>query len=92
MKLAIEPAGESRIRFRVTDSGRGVAQEIAADVFEPFVTTKSGSAGLGLHLCRRIIEGHGGRIGHDKTAEGTVFWFELPAAHGCEQRSRGTHA
>jgi signal transduction histidine kinase len=82
IRLGLRAAGEGFVHFSVADAGRGVAKEIAADIFEPFVTTKPGSAGLGLHLCRRIITEHGGRIGHDSLNHGTVFWFELPAYRG----------
>ena len=68
------------MRFEVSDTGPGVADADGADIFDPFVTTKAGGAGLGLHLCRKIIDRHGGRIGYDSREDGTTFWFELPAA------------
>jgi signal transduction histidine kinase len=73
---ADRPAG---VRFEVADSGPGVSADLQADIFDPFVTTKPGGAGLGLHLCRQIVRRHGGRIGHDSSPAGAVFWFELPA-------------
>jgi two-component system sensor kinase FixL len=74
-------AGEhGTVRFSVSDTGKGVHVPDGTDVFEPFVTTKPGGVGLGLYVCRRNVERHGGRIGYDSSAEGTTFWFELPAA------------
>jgi two-component system, LuxR family, sensor kinase FixL len=49
-------------------------------IFEPFHTTKSAGLGMGLAICRRLIEAHGGRIevgNHE--ADGATFWFSLPA-------------
>lgn len=77
VRLGLKAAAEGRVRFSVADSGGGVAPG-AADIFEPFVTTKPNSAGLGLHLCRQIVTDHGGKIGYDTSAAGAVFWLELP--------------
>jgi signal transduction histidine kinase len=74
-------AGPGRtVRFAVADTGRGVQAPEGADVFEPFVTTKSGGVGLGLYVCRRNVERHGGRIDYESSGNGTTFWFELPAS------------
>ena len=74
-------AGESdrTVRLAVADSGGGISVPDGTDIFEPFVTTKPGSAGLGLHVCRQIVTAWGGRIGYDVGEPGTTFWFELPA-------------
>lgn len=77
--LGLGPAESGGMRFAVTDGGPGVRPPAGADVFEPFVTTKPGSAGLGLHLCRRIIRDHGGKIGYNNSEAGATFWFELTA-------------
>ncbi|MDD4889187.1 MAG: HAMP domain-containing sensor histidine kinase [Phycisphaerae bacterium] len=65
------------VRFSVADSGGGVRGPAGADIFDPFVTTKPDGTGLGLAVCRQIIARHGGRIGYDTAANGSVFWFEL---------------
>ncbi len=53
---------ENRAEFRVTDDGPGVAVDVAHRVFEPLFTTKAKGTGIGLSLCRRILEAHGGSI------------------------------
>jgi two-component system, LuxR family, sensor kinase FixL len=71
-------AGEAVIR--VTDTGSGLAPEVAAKLFEPFQTTKSTGMGIGLSICRSIVEAHGGRIWAEKNpAGGSVFTVALPA-------------
>ncbi|HWB12917.1 MAG TPA: ATP-binding protein [Pirellulales bacterium] len=68
--------------LRVADNGPGLPTELGNRIFEPFVSTKETGTGLGLPICRRIIEDHGGEIkarqGPDGGAE-FVFW--LPRAH-----------
>ena len=67
------------IELSVTDSGPGLAPEIAENLFKPFHTTKAHGMGVGLSICRHIVEGHGGRIWVQPKAErGTTFCFTLP--------------
>lgn len=53
---------ENKVEFRVSDDGPGVAVDVAHRVFEPLFTTKAKGTGIGLSLCRRILEAHGGSI------------------------------
>jgi signal transduction histidine kinase len=78
--LATRRTAAGGVRFTVADSGAGVRVSDGQDVFDPFVSTKPGGVGLGLYVCRRNVERHGGRIGYTSGAQGTTFWFELPAA------------
>ena len=55
-------AGESAITIEVDDNGRGVAPELADNIFDAYQTTKPRGMGLGLHLSRRIVERHAGRL------------------------------
>jgi len=71
---------DGAVRFSVADTGPGVGVPDGADLFDPFVTTKSDGVGLGLYVCRRNIERHGGRIGYESSAAGATFWFDLPPA------------
>jgi two-component system sensor kinase FixL len=62
----------------VADTGSGIAPEIAKHLFQPFVTTKREGMGVGLSICRTIVEAHGGRIWVDSNPEGgTIFRFTL---------------
>jgi len=67
--------------FSVADTGIGIAPEIAQHLFQPFVTSKANGMGVGLSICRTIIEAHGGRIAaRANDGGGTVFEFTLPFA------------
>ncbi len=70
-------------RIRVCDNGRGIPPAFQEHVFAPFRRHESGSipgTGLGLALCKRIIDSHGGRMGLESGTTGSTFWFELPVA------------
>ena len=77
---------EEFAEITVTDSGPGIAQEVREQLFSPFVSTKRDGMGLGLSICREIVESHGGRISVASTPEtgspesGTVFRFTLAFA------------
>jgi two-component system sensor kinase FixL len=80
---------DGMVEISVGDTGTGIAPEIASQLFQPFITTKRQGMGVGLSICRTIVEAHGGKIWVDSTpGEGTVFRFTLPAvdeedlAHG----------
>ena len=63
----------------VTDNGVGIASEEAAQIFEAFFTTKADGRGLGLPLCRTIVETFGGHLWASKGAEqGATFHVQLP--------------
>jgi two-component system, LuxR family, sensor kinase FixL len=78
--IATSPAAENMIEICVADTGAGIAPEIAGQLFQPFVTTKSQGMGVGLSISRTIIESHGGSITSRPNPEGgTIFTFTLPA-------------
>jgi two-component system, LuxR family, sensor kinase FixL len=65
----------------VADTGPGIAPELADRLFQPFVTTKATGMGLGLSICREIVEAHHGRLSAaQKSSGGTVFRVTLPIA------------
>jgi two-component system sensor histidine kinase DctS len=67
------------VELAVTDQGSGISSEVAAQLFTPFFTTKPEGMGLGLSLCRTVIEQHGGHLEFEAlAARGTVFRFTLP--------------
>jgi C4-dicarboxylate-specific signal transduction histidine kinase len=74
----IKPEG---VRVGVRDTGPGLSPESLPRLFEPFYTTKSEGMGMGLSICRSIIEAHGGRL-RAMTCEpqGALFQFEVPAS------------
>ena len=68
------------VEFAVADSGSGIDPDVAERIFEPFVTTKRSGMGMGLSICRSIIESHGGRLEFEPNPEGgALFRFTLPA-------------
>jgi signal transduction histidine kinase len=70
------------LRCSVEDSGPGIEPQNLSRLFDSFFTTKDSGMGLGLRICRSVIEGHGGRIGADNESShgGARFYFTLPAA------------
>lgn len=69
------------VSFAVTDHGLGLSPEVQAKLFTPFFTTRTEGMGLGLSLCRTVIEQHGGVLTHEPAQpRGTVFRFTLPAS------------
>jgi signal transduction histidine kinase len=70
----------------VRDSGIGISAEHAEQLFEAFFTTKSEGMGIGLSICRSIVEAHGGRIWAESPPEGgAVLQFTLPVYDGRQQ-------
>jgi len=77
---SMEP-GEG-LAFSVADGGLGITPEVSAQLFTPFFTTKAEGMGLGLSLCRTVVEQHGARLQHRALASGgTEFFFSLAWAH-----------
>ncbi len=67
----------------VRNSGPGIDPQHVERVFEAFYTTKSSGVGMGLSICRSIIDAHGGRLWADvNEPRGAVFRFTLPGAEG----------
>jgi two-component system sensor histidine kinase DctS len=72
---------EEGVEISVADRGAGIAREAAARLFEPFFSTKPEGMGMGLNICRSIVESHKGRMWVEANPEGgSIFRFTLPAA------------
>ena len=94
IRNAIDAMGDSTVRsltirteaerpgfvcVNIEDSGSGISESVAAQLFQPFVTSKESGMGIGLSICRTIVEAHGGRIWFEPAPEsGTIFYFTLP--------------
>lgn len=80
--VAASRSGDS-VEVAVSDSGRGIAPDIAPKLFTPFVTTKARGLGLGLAISRTIVENHGGKLWATSPRQaGATFRFSLPLAAG----------
>ena len=67
------------LEFSVADLGPGISEQVQARLFTPFFTTKSEGMGLGLSLCRTVVEQHGGLLAFEPNQpHGTIFRFTLP--------------
>ncbi|UZN06992.1 ATP-binding protein [Leptospira santarosai] len=72
----------------IKDSGNGIEDTIRDRIFEPFFTTKPSGAGtgLGLDICRRIVEDHNGKISFETSEQGTTFFVVLPVAEPSSEK------
>jgi two-component system sensor kinase FixL len=81
MTIATRGNGEDMLEVTVTDSGPGVEEKFRKKLFEAFQSTKPGGMGLGLSICRSIVEAHGGKVQHEPAfGGGATFSFTVPAA------------
>jgi signal transduction histidine kinase len=87
--LSTQKTESEGVLVAVGDSGPGLAPDSADQLFESFYTTKPGGLGIGLSICRSIIEAHHGRLwASANTPRGAIFQFTLPAYSHAEQADR----
>lgn len=80
LRVGITRTSQDEVTVAVEDSGPGISEEIADQLFKPFVTTKPGGMGIGLSISKRIVEAHGGEMTVSKSLSGGAnFSFTLPA-------------
>lgn len=81
IRLAL-PGGTSRVQLplivSVQDNGKGILEDVAANLFDPFVTSKVEGSGLGLALVAKVMGDHGGIVEFETSEEGTEFRLRLP--------------
>jgi two-component system sensor kinase FixL len=88
--IAAAPMDTELLRVSVSDTGAGVGEDYADQLFQPFVTSKRSGMGVGLSISRTIIETHGGRIWFEpNSGGGTVFHFTLQRARLEEEAHSG---
>jgi signal transduction histidine kinase len=81
IRIDARRAGEREVQFSVADQGPGVPPDRAEDIFEPLSSGTSGGMGMGLSICREIVQAHGGRLWYEPNpAGGAIFRFTLKAA------------
>lgn len=79
LRLTTELDNDDFVAVTVADTGPGLSDEVASKLFQPFVTTKSDGMGIGLSICRSIVEAHGGRMtATPNPGGGVMFRFQLP--------------
>jgi PAS domain S-box-containing protein len=82
VKLRAEPYGTSFIKLAVSDRGTGLSGDKLDKIFQPFYTTKREGLGMGLSICRSIIEAHGGNLSAENNPDsGATFCFTVPVYH-----------
>jgi len=79
--ISTRRAAPDLVQIEVRDTGPGLDEEVARRLFQPFVTTKPGGIGIGLSICRTIVEAHDGKLwASDNPGGGTIFHLTLPLA------------
>jgi two-component system sensor kinase FixL len=78
LRIGSRIANDGLVEIRIEDNGPGISDKMRGLLFSPFSSTKTDGAGVGLSICRTIIEQHGGRIWAAALPEGTAFCFTVP--------------
>jgi signal transduction histidine kinase len=85
--IATRNVDKDQLQVTVEDSGTGLDPNTMSRIFEPFYTTKSSGMGMGLSICRSIVQNHGGRLwATANDGPGTSFHFTLPRDQNGDRR------
>jgi two-component system sensor kinase FixL len=87
IEIACARLADGTARVSVADNGPGLDPEVSGRLFEPFVSTKRDGMGIGLTICRTIVEGHGGRMAAEpREGGGTIFHVVLPGVRDSREQ------
>lgn len=79
LTIRSEAGPDDLVTITIEDTGSGISESVAEQLFQPFVSTKEAGMGIGLSICRDIVEAHGGHIWFEPRPDGgTIFHFTLP--------------
>jgi hypothetical protein len=79
LQISVQRSSSKRVEVAIVDCGHGVPDDIKSQLFDAFFTTKSEGMGMGLNICRSIVEFHQGQLSvEDHPLGGTIFRFTLP--------------
>jgi two-component system sensor kinase FixL len=79
LTIRSEAGPDELVTITIEDTGSGISESVAEQLFQPFVSTKETGMGIGLSICRDIVEAHGGRIWFEPSRDGgTIFHFTVP--------------
>jgi two-component system sensor histidine kinase DctS len=94
VQATLDQAGDTpMVAVSVADRGHGIPADVAERLFSPFFSTKSEGMGMGLNICRTVVEFHGGTLTYsDHPKGGTIFRFTLPAMTRTEDDTQTTPA
>lgn len=86
LRIEVLEHDENHVEFVIEDSGPGIDPQVADRMFESFVTTKGGGMGVGLSICKQIVESYGGAIWATRSSSlgGAAFHFTLPAGRASD--------
>jgi len=84
---------ENTLRIAISDSGKGMEPPVLDQMFQPFFTTKRKGSGLGLSICQRLVDQHGGSISAESApGKGTVFTLLIPIHKAIAEKQKETSA
>ena len=82
LTIRSRPNGNNTVEVEVIDRGRGIDPQLETNLFTPFFSTKSHGMGMGLHICRSIVEAHGGHVWVSRNpGHGVTFHFSLKTVY-----------